>query len=188
MKRYIKDNKICNASQIIIIKDGMATTNPTEDMILSDGWIEYEEVVPETVIPELTEEEKLSIAKRDKKRNITYYDNSTAVNGCYLIKDGEKINYWANKSERDSLKGAVRDFITAGRETYRLDLREFGVSLTMPCEKLLEMLCALEVYAIDCFNNTTDHLYAVDAMTTVEEIESYDHTAGYPEKLTFNYE
>ena len=58
----------------------------------------------------------------------------------------------------------------------------------MPCEKLLEILCALEVYAIDCFNNTTDHLYAVDAMTTVEEIESYDHTAGYPEKLTFNYE
>lgn len=135
-----------------------------------------------------SDDERLTALKSFKKSEIERYDKSSAVNGCYIVNDGQQITYWADKGVRDDLKGAVRDFITAGREIYRLDLREFGASLTMPCEKLLEMLCALEVYAIDCFNNTTDHLYAVDAMTTVEEIESYDHTAGYPEKLTFNYE
>ena len=72
-----------------------------------------------------------------------------------------------------------------GRETYRLDLREVGVSVDINCEKLLSMLSALEVYAIDCYNKTTDHIYAVNNLTTVEEIEAYDYRVGYPEKLTF---
>jgi hypothetical protein len=32
------------------------------------------------------------------------------------------------------------------------------------------MLSALEVYAIDCYNKTTDHIYNVNALTTVEEL------------------
>jgi hypothetical protein len=75
--------------------------------------------------------------------------------------------------------------MSLGRETYRLDLREVGVSVDIVCEKLLQMLSALEVYAIDCYNKTTDHIYAVNALTTVEEIEAYDYKVGYPEKLTF---
>ena len=61
--------------------------------------------------------------------------------------------------------------MSLGRETYRLDLREVGVSVDINCEKLLQMLSALEVYAIDCYNKTTDHIYAVNDLTTVEEIE-----------------
>lgn len=188
MKKYEKtiEGRVVrlSAKNIVIKNGGFVTTNPTHEQILADGWVEY--IAPPK--PEPTAEELLARAKEAKKAEIEEYDKSPLVDGCYIIKGGQQMIYWADKSERDTLKGAVRDFITAGRETYRLDLREFGVSLTTPCEKLLEMLCALEVYAIDCFNNTTDHLYAVDAMTTVEEIESYDHTAGYPEKLTFNYE
>jgi hypothetical protein len=47
------------------------------------------------------------------------------------------------------------------------------------------MLSALEVYAVDCYNVTTDHIYAIQSLTTIEEIEAYDYTVGYPEKLTF---
>ena len=47
MKQYKKDGQIKYANQIVIIKDGMQTTNPTEEMILADGWEVYEPVIPE---------------------------------------------------------------------------------------------------------------------------------------------
>ena len=46
MKRYTKDGVIRDANKIVITKDGMTTTNPTEEMILADGWVEYTEPEP----------------------------------------------------------------------------------------------------------------------------------------------
>ena len=48
------------------------------------------------------------------------------------------------------------------------------------------MLSALEVYAIDCYNTTTDHMFAIKQLNSIEDIESYDYTTGYPDKLIFN--
>ena len=45
MKRYIKDNKVKLRKEIIICRNGVQVINPSEEMILSDGWQEY--VVPE---------------------------------------------------------------------------------------------------------------------------------------------
>jgi hypothetical protein len=72
-----------------------------------------------------------------------------------------------------------------GRNEYRLDLRELGIHVSINCEQLLHMLSALEVYAIDCYNKTTDHIYNVNNLTTIEEIRAYDYRVGYPEKLEF---
>ena len=47
MKQYIKDNKIKYTNQIVINKDGFNIYNPTEEMILADGWEVYEPVIPE---------------------------------------------------------------------------------------------------------------------------------------------
>lgn len=45
MKRYTKEingkTVIKTRQQIIISKNGMSTYNPTEEMILADGWVEY---------------------------------------------------------------------------------------------------------------------------------------------------
>lgn len=168
--------------KIILEKDGMCTYNPTEEMALADGWTLYN---PVAEVIEETEEEKLENAKERAIRRINDYDSSIAVNGCHIVCDLGHFEYWADKHERDSLKNAVRDCITMGREVYRLDLREFNISLSIPCDKLIEMLSALEVYAIDCYNKTTDHIYAVRALGTVEEVENYDHHTGYPKKLRF---
>ena len=157
------------------------TYNPTEKMILANGWVEY--VAPEP--QPIPEEVLIKRAKSRKVDEINNYDSSKEVNICYIKTSLDTIPYWANKTERSSLKSAVQDCIAMGRETYRLDLREVGVSVDINCEKLLSMLSALEVYAIDCYNKTTDHIYAVNNLTTVEEIEAYDYRVGYPEKLTF---
>lgn len=40
-KQYIKNNIILKGYRIKVVKDGMQTFNPTEEMILADGWEEY---------------------------------------------------------------------------------------------------------------------------------------------------
>lgn len=41
MKRYIKNGIIKYANTIIIKHDGMQIINPSEELILADGWVEY---------------------------------------------------------------------------------------------------------------------------------------------------
>jgi hypothetical protein len=47
MKLYIKDNKVKYANNIVIKKDGMQIINPSEELILADGWVEYTPPTPE---------------------------------------------------------------------------------------------------------------------------------------------
>lgn len=178
MKRYIKDGEIRTADKIVITKDGMTTTNPTEEMILADGWVEYTEPEP-TPAPEKTEEEKLAIAKRDKKRNISYYDKSSAVNQFYIA----DTPMWLDKDTRTGLKLRFEAEIAMGKTD--TTLWADGVQYPLPLSTAVQMLYALEVYASMCYDQTQAHLAAIDALTTVEEVGSYDHTSGYPEKLRF---
>ena len=67
-----------------------------------------------------------------------------------------------------------------------MDLRDLDVSIELNCELLLQMLAALEVYAIDCYNVTTDHLFNIKKIETLEELHQYDYRVGYPEKLVFS--
>jgi hypothetical protein len=92
MKRYIKDGKIKARNQIVIrgtrtIEDGNGiervistnTFNPTEDMILADGWEEY--IAPS--VPEPTEEE---IEARNTKREIENEKDILASTDYKVIK------------------------------------------------------------------------------------------------------
>ena len=152
-------------NQIVIIKDNMQILNPSEELILEDGWIPKTEDVIERKIQE-----------------ILAYDSSDAINICYISYKGNVLPYWANKTERNDLKDALKDCISLGRNIYRLDLRDLGISVEVECEKLLNMMSALEVYAIDCYNKTTDHIFAVQKTSNPE---LYDYTTGYPNKITF---
>lgn len=184
MKLYTKEiggkSVIKPLREIVVKRGGMCTYNPSEKAVLADGWVPY--VAP---VKEYTQEELLEQAREELVGRIREYDSSSDVNGCIIRKDGAVMEYWAGKEDRDSLKGAVRDCMSLERETYRLDLRELGVSLHIECGKLLEMLCALEVYAIDCYNRTTDHIYAAKGLSTIEEMEAYDYREGYPQRLEF---
>lgn len=178
MKRYEKniDGRIVKKplSGIVVITDGQQIFNPTEEMVIADGWVECVEITPSYDVVEL--------AKNRKIRELHRYDESKEVNDCIIVYQGQELHYWANKTERDALKGALRDCMAMGREFYRLDLREKGVSLTIRCELLLQMMAVLEVYAIDSFNKTTDHEFAIKACATQVEVDAYVFRGvGYPE-------
>jgi hypothetical protein len=68
-----------------------------------------------------------------KIKEIQEYDESNKVNDCIIIYQDKEIHYWANKYERDQLEGAIKKCMASGRTEYRLDLREFGISLTITC-------------------------------------------------------
>lgn len=107
MKRFKKsidgDIVVKTLKEIVIKRDGRVTYNPTEEMVLADGWVEY--VVPEPQpIPEAV---LLKRAKSRKIDEINNYDSSKDVNICYIETPLDTIPYWANKTERSSLKSAV---------------------------------------------------------------------------------
>lgn len=164
-----------------LIMDDRQVINPTEEQLTECGWIKY---VPEVYTP--TPIQLLEQARVEKLMEIESYDNSQEVNECLIHYNGETIPYWADKTTRTTLKEAVRDCISVGIETYRLDLRDYGVSIDIDCELMLGMLQELEVYAIRCYNKTTDHIYAVKAMDNIEDIEGYDFRSDYPSKLEFS--
>lgn len=172
MKRYIKDGIIKFGNEIVIRRDKMQTINPSEEMILADGWVEY-------IIPEPTEEEKFDRAKRDLRVRIEHHDTSFEVNGFYM--KGTEI--WLDKSTRAGLMLRLHAEQAIGKESTTLwyGSNQFELSL----EQAFQMLYALEVYASQCYDNTQRHLANVNALQTIEEVEAYDYRVGYPEKLNF---
>ena len=97
MKRYIKEiggkNVIKTGNRIVIVKDGRQYINPSEEMILADGWVEY--VAPTR--PEPTEEELLERARRRKLSALHEYDESKEVNNCVVVYQGQELDYWADR-------------------------------------------------------------------------------------------
>jgi hypothetical protein len=60
------------------------------------------------------------------------------------------------------------------------------VEFILPLNAAMQMLYALEKYASQCYDNTNRHLAEIKKLTSVEEIDNYDYSTGYPEKLKFN--
>lgn len=135
-----------------------------------------------------TETDAKAIARQYMKQAINDYDHSEAVNNFSFNVEasGVTIPYWLTVTQRAQLRESVTAWKQAKKGAYKLDVREYDMTLEMECAKLLAMLQELEIYAVKCYNQTSVHLAAIDDNTmTVEDILNYDFTAGYPEKITF---
>ena len=181
MKQYIKNNQIKTRQEIVIVKNGMRTINPTEEQILADGWVEY--VAPIAESREVSEEQKAKAAlvrARHKLRNeIIAYDSSYEVNAFYM--QGQQM--WLDKATRAGLMLRLQSEQMMGDEDTTLWYN--GVSYTLQIVQAFQMLYALEKYASRCYDNTQRHLAVIVNLQTIEEIERYDYKEGYPEKLRF---
>ena len=120
---------------------------------------------------------KLEQAKVDKIAEIAAYDTSDKVNGFML----NGLLVWLDKSTRVGLMNSTTIAKAAGQETTTLWLG--GMKLVVDCDKAIQLLSALEMYALECFNVTASHKQAVSELTTIEEVEAYDYKAGYPKML-----
>ncbi len=115
--------------------------------------------------------QKMVLAEIDK------HDTSSAVNGFIL--NGQRV--WLDKATRVGLMNSTTIAKAMGLPTTTLWLGD--AKLVVECDKAIQLLSALEMYALECFNVTAAHKKAVAEMSTVEEVLGYDYTAGYPKML-----
>ena len=129
--------------------------------------------------PQPTEEQKLLRAKNKKIAELTVYDKSKAVNYFYI---GD-VGLWLDKDIRVGLQLRFEAEIAKGKDDTTLWHED--MQFPLPLSSALQMLYALELYASECYDNTARHRANINALTTIEEVESYDFTTNYPEKLRF---
>lgn len=171
MKLYIKDNIVRPQNKIIVIKDEFQYINPSEELILEDGWLEYE--------IKYTDEELLDRARSKKIQEILDYDTSPNVN-CFYMSDTE---IWLDKETRTGLKLRFEAETNIGM--VETSLWYNNIRFTLPTSSAVQMLYLLEIYASQCYDNTQFHIKSVSELTNVDDIENYDYTTGYPNKLKF---
>ena len=121
----------------------------------------------------------LNAAKQRKLDEITAYNTSDNVDAFLL--NGEK--HWLTRDERAMAKLSTEARQRLGHYTTEQCLG--GKFYTIPCDTLLTMLARLEDYALSCFNYAIRQQAEVNALTSLEEVEDYDVTKGYPEMLNF---
>ena len=122
---------------------------------------------------------ELERAKMVKLMELEAYDTSTAVNGFTL--GGQTM--WLTRDERTQIDESINAYEATGATSMT---KYFGgVPYTFTLALWKQMLNALIVYASEALNVTEGHKAAINSLHTVNEVEEYDFTVGYPQKLSF---
>lgn len=124
---------------------------------------------------------QLKQAKVDKIAEITAYDKSSAVNS-FLLNDKQR---WLDIDLRRSLSYSTNILKEDGEKT--VDIWFDTECETMDIDNALYMLKELEIYAKQTNNVTHQHRAEVMDLTSIKDVEAYDVTKGYPEKLVFSF-
>lgn len=122
----------------------------------------------------------LSYIKGEKIREIEKYDTSTNVNGFQL----NGVTVWLDKATRVGLMNSTTIAKNMGNEDTTLWLGEIRIEVN--CDKAIQLLSALEMYALQCFNVTAAHKKTVSELTSIKEVEDFDITKDYPDQLVMS--
>lgn len=90
---------------------------------------------------------------------------------------------WLDKATRAGLMLRFQAETAIGKTNTTLwyENKEFALTI----EDAIKMLYAIEVYASTCYDNTQKHISIIDTFETKDEVENYDYTTGYPNRLEF---
>lgn len=153
---------------------GLGVANPKDTKYLEYiDWKEYAKKCASIIFDVPT----LENAIKAKLEEINKYDVSSAVNGFYY----QGNEYWLDKATRVGLMNSTRILKENGQTITTLWFD--NKCLTLPVDDVIDKLSALEQYALNCYNVTASHKNAVQALTTIEEVNEYDITQDYPIKL-----
>ena len=152
------------------LDNGVFTGVPTVEQLTEWGFEQWVEPTP-------TPEELLARAKANKIAELEAYDLSDAVDSFTI----NGMTMWLKVDERQQ----IATQITANESAGRTEMTRWfnGLPFCFPLTLWKQMLTALEVYAGDAINVTEAHRAAIQALTSVEEVEAYDFEQNYPSKL-----
>lgn len=129
---------------------------------------------------EPTAEELLALAKGKKDGDITAFDNSANVNSFII----GGLPMWLGWELRARLKASLEAIEAAGGTEMTKSFG--GIEYPFNIEQWHAMINAVENYAGQCQEVTEGHRAAVNALSTIAEVEAYDYTVGYPPKINFD--
>lgn len=152
---------------------------PSMDLVLNDILSSGEQASMEEIkeISEGLGAEPLEYMKKEMLAYIEKYDASSSVNSFLL--NGMEV--WLDKATRVGLMNSTTIAKAMGQEKTTLWLGSY--QLEVDCDKAIQLLSALEMYALECFNVTAAHKKAVSELDNIEGVLTYDYKSGYPDKL-----
>lgn len=178
-KKIVKDKFVCGTVVWLAVgddTDAYKEVSVEEADALEKAQRETEGVKPNEEPPVETPTD-IDMAKATKIAEIAAYSDSDAVNS--LTFNG--IKTWLTRTVRDGYNTSITAAKNLGESNVTFMVGDNEMQL--PVEQARRVLDLVQRYADACFIVTERHKIAVRALQTVEEVEKYDYTKGYPEKL-----
>ena len=117
----------------------------------------------------------LGTHKGMKVAELMQYDASADVNTFYV--GGQAM--WLSPATRDNYMSTLQ-----GAKRLEVPSVSF-LGQTIPVDTAIGMIDAVNLYAMQCVGVTDTHRANINALTTIADVDSYDYTTGYPQKLVF---
>ena len=128
-------------------------------------------------VPEPT----LGQVKFRKLHELISHDHSSEVNSFTLF--GNEM--WLDRNTRMSLMQTALILEQAGETKTTLWTEGSNPqSIPVSIADLKMALAGLEIYAKHCYDTTAQHKQNIAALETIEEVQQYDYTVNYPQKLS----
>lgn len=155
---------------------------PSMELVLNDILTSGEQASMEEIkeICEGLGAEPLEYMRKAMLSYIEKYDISSSVNEFEL----NGIQTWFDKATRVGLMNSINVTQRAGDQ--KIELWLGSSKLDLDCNKAIELLSKIEMYAMNCFNVTALHKKQVSEFSNIEDFLNYDYKSGYPDKLIIN--
>jgi hypothetical protein len=159
------------------VDNGVFSGIPSVEQLTEWGFAEWVE-------PEPTPEQLLERAKQDKIAELEAYDDSDAINGFDIVMDWQIMSAWLTPDKRADYKNSIDAAELLGMEEVHPVFN--GVMVTMPIQRAKLALAQVQIYANQCYGVTETHRENINNLSTIEAVEEYDFTTGYPNRIVFN--
>lgn len=180
-KKIVKDNEFVCGTVVWLavgdVTDAYKEVSVEEADAMEKAQMETEGVKPDEETPSAEMPTDIDMAKAAKIAEIAAYSDSDAVNS--LTFNG--IKTWLTRTVRDGYDTSITAAKNLGEPTVTFMVGDKEMQL--PVEQARRVLDLVQRYADACFIVTERHKIAVRSLQTVDEVESYDYTKSYPEKL-----
>lgn len=181
---------VCGSGRVMVAlnEEQVKTTEQVPVAMNEDGTMEYENREKTQyaydcywlTLPSTAPHDAVAVLEAAKTSMLAYiekYDASSSVNAFEL--NGMEV--WLDKATRVGLMNSTTIAKSMGQQKTTLWLGSY--QLEVDCDKAIQLLSALEMYALECFNVTAAHKKAVSELDNIEGVLTYDYKSGYPEKL-----
>lgn len=173
----IKDNQVYSDDNKFIHRIGTNSYFKKGTILKNDIESNFEEVdeLPDSNLNQVKEAKLIEINSYDKSKDVeSFYINDKRL---WLTKEQRSaIDRQIIARENNSLNDITLSFLTDNNEM---------IFFTIDNTKAKGMLDLLEIYAGDALNATNKHIQNILKLTTVEDINNYNYTTNYPDKLNF---